>query len=70
MPDETEHLTPATDDELAVSLAFALCHDGKRAFRHAEQFISKITAAHLIEHLKRSGYVVMKRPRHGSQHGG
>jgi len=54
--------TPATDDELAFSLAFALCHDGKRAFRHAEQFMAKITAAHLIEHLKRSGYVVMKRP--------
>jgi hypothetical protein len=60
--DSTEHLTPATDGEALQALSYALKHDGKRAFRNADELMAQITAAHLLAHLERAGFVIMKRP--------
>jgi hypothetical protein len=57
-----EHLTPATTDDIEQALAFALRYDGRRRFDHALEFMARITAAHLVAHLTRSGYVVMHKP--------
>ena len=46
--DEAPVRTPATDEELAFSLAFALRHGGTRVFRGAEDFMAKLTAAPLL----------------------
>ena len=63
---DTPALQPATPDELAESLAFALCYDGRKRVHHADSIIARIAAERLVRHLTRSGYVVMKRgPRPG-----
>lgn len=59
---EMENLRPATVDELASTLVFALRFDGRRRTHSGDEFMAKITAERLIEHLERSGYVVMKKP--------
>ena len=56
MPDASE-LRPATRDELAQSLSFALRFDGRRRVHGADEIMANITAERLIEHLERSGYV-------------
>jgi hypothetical protein len=60
MPDADLRL--ATREELVHSLAFALCHDGRKSYRTANEFIANIAAHHLAAFLERSGYVVMKKP--------
>ncbi|HVY17616.1 MAG TPA: hypothetical protein VHB27_20525 [Rhodopila sp.] len=61
MPDEP--LTPATPDDLALSLSYALRYDerGKRWSRFGDQFAADMAARHLIKMLERSGYVIMKK---------
>jgi hypothetical protein len=59
---EPEHLRPATPEELEQTIAHALRFDGKRNFRAAGDMMARITAAHLVEQLRRCGYVVMKSP--------
>jgi hypothetical protein len=60
MPDQT--LRPADPDDLLQSLSFALRYDGRRRSRHADTLAADIVAKHLLDHLMRSGYVVMQRP--------
>lgn len=55
-------LRPASQAEVLSSIGFALRHKGKRAFRNADGFMAEIVAAHLLEHLEASGFVLMKRP--------
>ena len=64
MPDDRETLSPAIPEDVrdALALAFALTHDGKRQFRTSGEMMAKITARHLLEHLERSGFVLMKEP--------
>ena len=62
MPDDREALSPATPEDVRDALAFALTHDGKRQFRTSGEMMAKITARHLLEHLERSGFVLMKEP--------
>ena len=59
---ESPALRPATEAEVLFSISFALRHKGKRAFRHADSHMAEIAAAHLLEHLEASGFVLMKRP--------
>jgi hypothetical protein len=59
MPDQP--LTPANPSEVLFSLSFALTHDGKRRFGRADNLMAALTAHHLLEHLERSGYVIMQR---------
>jgi len=57
-----------TRDELTQSLSFALPFNGRKRVRDADEMMARITAARLVEHLERSGYVVMHKPLLG-QHG-
>ncbi len=55
-------LREATDDEIRQTLQFALqFRDGKRV-HDADGFGAQLVAQRLVEHLKRSGYVLKKRP--------
>jgi hypothetical protein len=44
------------------TLAHVLRFDGQKAFKVSGEMMAKITAAHLAECLRRSGFVVMKAP--------
>lgn len=61
MSDESQ-LRPATAEEIAESLSFALRYDGRRRVHHADEAMARITAERLVRHLERSGYVLMRRP--------
>jgi hypothetical protein len=61
MPD-TPKLRPATRDALAQSLSFARRFNGRKREHGADEIMAQITAERLIEHLERSGYVVMCKP--------
>lgn len=62
MADQTENLSPADPADLADTLAFALQFDGRKRKHGADSFMATITAKHLVEHLTRSGFVVLKKP--------
>jgi hypothetical protein len=64
-----ERLTPAPHDDLASALAFALRFDGRKRVHNADEFMSAIVARRLVEHLERSGFVVMKKPPIGGAAG-
>jgi hypothetical protein len=55
-------LRPATADEIAETLSFALRYDGRKRVHHADDAMARITADRLVRHLERSGFVLMKRP--------
>jgi hypothetical protein len=61
MPD-TPNLRPATRDELTQSLVFALRFNGRKRVHDADETMARIIAERLVEHLERSGYVVMQGP--------
>jgi hypothetical protein len=62
MTDAPDRLTPATPEDLADTLAFALRFDGRKRKHDAAEIMARIVAKRLVEHLERSGFVVMKRP--------
>jgi hypothetical protein len=62
MPDTPPALRPATPDELEQALAHALRFDGRKSFKLSGESMARITAAHLAECLRVSGFVVMKKP--------
>jgi hypothetical protein len=62
MPDAADRLTPATPEDLADAIAFALRFNGRKRVHNADELMSAIVAKRLVEHLERSGFVVMKRP--------
>ena len=53
---------PRHRGKIADSLSFALRYDGRRRVHHADDAMARITAERLVEHLARSGFVIMKRP--------
>ena len=59
MPDT---LRPATADEIAETLSFALRYEGRKRVHHADDVMARITAERLVRHLEQSGFVLMKRP--------
>jgi hypothetical protein len=61
MTDRTD-LRPATEQEVAEALSFALRFKGRRPFTPASTLMAEITAAHLVDHLRRCGLYVMKGP--------
>ncbi len=61
MTDKPEFVQ-VTADDLQRTLSFALCFDGRRRFRRAEDLMAMITAEHLVKHMQLSGMVVL-RPR-------
>jgi hypothetical protein len=66
MPDAPT-LRPATRDELTQSLSFALRCNGRKRTHDADETMARITAEGLVEHLERSGYVVMHKPGLGQR---
>jgi hypothetical protein len=62
MPDPADKFTPADPSDLARALAFALRFEGRKRVHNADELMSSIVAKRLVEHLERSGFVVMKRP--------
>jgi hypothetical protein len=59
---DADRLTLASPDDLAQALAFALRFNGRKRIRGAGEIMAQIVAERLVEHLERSGFVVMKRP--------
>jgi hypothetical protein len=51
MPD-TPSLRPATSDEIADALSFALRYQGRKRVHHADDMMSRITAGRLVQHLE------------------
>lgn len=60
--DDKRNLRQASTDEIQDSLSFALRYEGRKRVRHADEAMARITAERLVQHLERSGYVLMKRP--------
>lgn len=59
---DLSQLRPATADEIAQSLSFALQFEGRKRVHTADSLMAEITAERLVRHLERSGFVLMKRP--------
>ncbi len=55
-------LRPATPEEIAETLSYALRFDGRRRVHQADSMMAEIVAARLVEHLTRCGFVLMKKP--------
>ena len=55
MPDDRDALTPASAEDLAEALAFALRFQGGKRVHNADELISEIVAKRLVEHLQRAG---------------
>jgi len=62
---QDEKLSPATREELISSLSFALRFAGRKRVHKADDFMARIAAEHLVDHLARSGFVVSKGPPSG-----
>ena len=60
--DDKWELKPATAAEIEESLCFALRFAGRKRVHHADDMMARITAERLVQHLQRSGYVLMRRP--------
>ena len=61
MPEPVD-LRPATPEDLAEALAFALRYSGRKRVRDSREIMARIVAERLVEHLERSGFVIMKKP--------
>lgn len=59
---ETSPLRPATPDEIAETLSFALLFEGRRRVRDTERTLARIAAVRLVRHLELCGFVLMKGP--------
>jgi len=59
---EDEALRPADLDDIQQSLAFALRYQGRKRVHDADEAMARIVAERLVEHLRRSGFVVMRKP--------
>ncbi len=61
--EDRQDLRPATPHEIEERLCAALRFDGRKRVHHADEAMARITAERLVQHLERSGYVLMKKPR-------
>ena len=61
MTNETP-LHPASAEEIADSLSYALRYDGRKRVHQADEAMARITAERLVRHLERCGYVLMRKP--------
>ncbi|NPD70134.1 hypothetical protein HN018_22715 (plasmid) [Lichenicola cladoniae] len=60
--DDKRTLRPASTSELEETLSFALRFAGKKRVHTADDVMARVTAERLVQHLEKSGYVLMKRP--------
>ncbi len=60
---DSRQLRAAEAEDVVQSLAFALRYRGRRRFDTASEAMANITALHLFEHMRQSGFVWMiKQP--------
>ena len=62
---QDKDLSPATREEVISTLSFALRFAGRKRTHKADDFMARIAAEHLLDHLVRSGFVVSKGPALG-----
>jgi hypothetical protein len=62
MTEPEQKLTPATPDDLANSLSFALRFEGRKSQHDSDRLNADIVAKRLVRYLDKAGYVVMKKP--------
>jgi len=62
MAEPAETLMPASPEDLAAALAFALRFEGRKRTHNADEIMAEIVAKRLVEHLERAGFVIMRRP--------
>ena len=55
-------LTPATPDDLREALVWALRRNRGKPTRQYDDLLAGAAAEHLMEELRRMGFVVMRRP--------
>ena len=55
MAGHDENLSPATQEDVADAIAFALRFHGRKRVNSAYEYMAQITAARLCEHLRLSG---------------
>lgn len=60
MTDTPPPLRPASAEEIAESLSFALRYNGRKRVHDAADAMARITADRLVRHLQQSGFVIMK----------
>jgi hypothetical protein len=65
MLDDAEKLTPADASDIAESVAFALLFSGKKRVHDSDRMMASISAQHIVRHLEKCGFVLMKRPSIG-----
>jgi hypothetical protein len=53
---------PASAADLADALAFALRYSGRKRTHDSAEIMAAIVAKRLVEHLERSGFVIMRKP--------
>ena len=51
----------ATATEAEETLSVGLRYDGKQRVHHADTMMAELTAEHLVQHLERDGFVLLKR---------
>jgi hypothetical protein len=70
MTEPEQKLTPATPDDLADSLSFALRFEGRKSQHDSDRLNADIVAKRLVRYLDKARYVVRKKPRLGALSGG
>jgi hypothetical protein len=59
---DDDKLRPADPSDIADSLSFALLFSGKKRAHDSDRLTASIAAKHIVRHLERCGYVLMKKP--------
>jgi hypothetical protein len=59
---DDDKLTPADPREVVIALSLGLTAKPPLARYQAAETMAKIVAERLVEHLERSGFVVMRKP--------
>lgn len=57
-----DELKPASADDVADALAFALRYSGRKRVNDFAEIMAAIVAKRLVEHLERCGFVLMRKP--------
>jgi hypothetical protein len=58
---DDDRLTPADASDIADSISFALLFSGKKRLHDSDRMMASISAQHIVRHLEKCGYVLMKR---------
>lgn len=62
MPDAEDKLTRADPAALADAIAFALRYSGRKRVHYADEYMARIAAERIVQHLEQAQFVVMRKP--------